>query len=106
MHHGRGLGKEWKKAGLSADEAAAKVDAVGADCKTADLLPREMAILDYAIKLTQRPAEMVANDVEQLRNHGLDDRAIHDLCSCVAYFAFVNRIADGLGVELESDRST
>jgi hypothetical protein len=32
---------------------------------------------------------------------GLDDRAIHDLCAIVAYFNFVNRIADGLGVELE-----
>ncbi len=30
-----------------------------------------------------------------------EDRAIHDACAIVAYFAFVNRIADGLGVELE-----
>lgn len=31
---------------------------------------------------------------------GFDDRAVHDMCAVVAYFAFVNRIADGLGVEL------
>ena len=30
-----------------------------------------------------------------------DDRAIHDICAIVAYFAFVNRMADGLGVELK-----
>ena len=87
---------------MSSEKAAAKVDAVGADYTSVELSAREIAILDYAIKLTQRPAEMVADDVKQLREHGLDDRAIHDLCACVAYFAFVNRIADGLGVELES----
>ena len=93
---------EWKKKGLSSEEVAAKVETVGNDYKAAELTPRENAILDYAVKLTQRPAEMEASDVSRLREHGLDDLAIHDLCGCVAYFAFVNRIADGLGVELES----
>jgi hypothetical protein len=32
-----------------------------------------------------------------------DDRAIHDICAVTAYFNFVNRIADGLGVDLEED---
>ena len=44
---------------------------------------------------------MRAVDVEQLRSQGLDDRGIHDICAITAYFAFVNRMADGLGVELE-----
>ena len=44
---------------------------------------------------------MSAMDVEQLRSRGLDDRGIHDICAITAYFAFVNRMADGLGVELE-----
>jgi len=91
-----------KKSGLSSEQASAKVESVRTDYKTAELNPRENAILDYAVKLTQRPAEMEASDVQRLREHGLDDLAIHDLCGCVAYFAFVNRIADGLGVELES----
>ena len=58
-------------------------------------------MLDYALKLTAHPQKMSAQDVETLRAEGLDDRAIHDLCAVTAYFAFVNRIADGLGVELE-----
>ncbi len=58
-------------------------------------------MLDYALKLTVRPQAMEASDVEVLRGQGFDDRAIHDICSITAYFAFVNRIADGLGVELE-----
>ncbi len=45
---------------------------------------------------------MTEADVLALRTAGFDDRAIHDGCAIVAYFAFVNRIADGLGVELEA----
>jgi len=60
-------------------------------------------MLDYALKLTVRPQAMEAADVDLLRSQGFDDRAIHDICSVTAYFAFVNRIADGLGVELEPD---
>lgn len=47
------------------------------------------------------PAAISSDDVQRLRAVGFDDRAIHDACAIVAYFAFVNRIADGLGVELE-----
>jgi alkylhydroperoxidase family enzyme len=64
--------------------------------------PVHRAALAYAIKLTRSPSLMVEEDVQILRNQGMSDRAIHDLCSITAYFAFVNRIADGLGVELES----
>ena len=39
--------------------------------------------------------------MESLKSEGFDDRAIHDLCQVVAYFNYVNRIADGLGAELE-----
>ena len=59
-------------------------------------------MLEYAEKLTRTPGAMAAADVAVLRAAGFDDRAIHDACTIVAYFAFVNRIADGLGVELES----
>lgn len=55
----------------------------------------------YAGKLTRTPGAVAATDVDALRHVGLSDRAIHDACAIVGYFAFVNRIADGLGVELE-----
>ena len=60
-------------------------------------------MLDYVTKLTRTPGDMSAEDVDSLRRQGFDDRAIHDICAITAYFAFVNRIADGLGVELESE---
>jgi uncharacterized peroxidase-related enzyme len=65
------------------------------------LSAREWALLAYADKLTRAPATVRQGDIDVLRAVGLDDRAIHDACGVIAYFAFVNRIADGLGVELE-----
>ena len=61
-------------------------------------------MLDYVLKLTRRPGEMEADDVRALRDQGFEDRAIHDICVITAYFAFVNRIADGLGVRIEDSR--
>lgn len=65
------------------------------------LTPREVALLAYADVLTLTPGRVRPAEIAALRAVGLDDRAIHDACAIVAYFAFVNRIADGLGVELE-----
>ena len=73
------------------------------DHRTVDLAEVDRAILDYAAKLTRTPSAVCRRDVEALRSHGLDDRTVHDLACIVAYFAFVNRVSDGLGVELETN---
>ena len=54
--------------------------------------------------ITRNGREVSQTDVEALRLSGFDDRGIHDICAITAYFAFVNRIADGLGVEMEASR--
>ena len=82
-------------------EREALLDALKRDHRAAPLDERAHALLDYALKCTLTPADIDAGDIERLRAVGLDDRGIHDLCAIVAYYAFVNRIADGLGVELE-----
>lgn len=61
------------------------------------------ALLAYAVKLTRSPSDVAEADVEALRVSGLDDRAIVDATQAVAYFNYVNRIAAGLGVELEPE---
>lgn len=61
-------------------------------------------MLTYSLKLTATPAAIIKEDVDALREQGFDERAIHDICAITAYFAFVNRMADGLGVELEAER--
>lgn len=64
--------------------------------------PPERALLEYVEKLTLAPATIVQADIEALRQVGFDDRMIHDTAAVTGYFAFVNRLADGLGVDLES----
>lgn len=61
----------------------------------------DRVLCSYALKLNREPRSVTSTDIAELRRHGFDDRAIHDLCAVTAYFAFVNRVADGLGVELE-----
>lgn len=58
-------------------------------------------MLDYVVKLTRAPWEMSQRDVEKLRDEGFSDAAILDINQITGYYNFVNRLADGLGVELE-----
>lgn len=53
--------------------------------------------------LTRSPDAVTAETIESLRAVGLGDAAIHDVAAITAYFSFVNRIALGLGVELEDE---
>lgn len=72
------------------------------DPENAPMPVRLRAMVDYALKLTDEPARMQRDDVDRLRQAGLNDRAILDLNMIASYFAFVNRLADGLGVPLEA----
>ena len=67
---------------------------------------QDRAVLNYAEKLTKNPGDMVKADVDRLRAAGFGDPAIHDICQITAYFNFVNRMAQGLGVPLEPGHET
>jgi len=69
--------------------------------RSASLEPADRALCEYAEKLTLRPQEVERADVEGLRRAGFDDGQILDAAQVTAYFNFVNRLALGLGVELE-----
>lgn len=58
-------------------------------------------MLAYAEKLTLTPWRMVVADVAALRAVGFSDVDILDINQVTGYYAYVNRLADGLGVELE-----
>lgn len=68
---------------------------------TAPISETERALLDFAVKLTREPWACSEADIGALRQIGWSDLAILDLNLVVAYFNFVNRIAEGLGVQLE-----
>jgi uncharacterized peroxidase-related enzyme len=59
---------------------------------------RLAAILAYAARLTASPAEIAQGDVARLREAGLDDLDILDLNNLVAYYNYINRVANGLGL--------
>ena len=92
-HHRRGLRRLLKD-----DELAEKIED---DWRSAGLSERRTAMLSYAVKLTKSPAEMVESDVETLRAAGFTDVDILHIAEVTSYYAYVNRIADGLGVSLE-----
>lgn len=90
--------------GASAEHASELFRALASERVPSSALgPPDRALLAYAEKLTDEKAAVSASDVAALQQAGFTERAIHDACAIVAYYAFVNRIADGLGVELESD---
>lgn len=77
------------------------VEQLKKDWRRADLGDADRAMLGYVEKLTLQPWEMVEADVIALRQVGFGDAAILDINQVTAYYAYVNRLADGLGVGLE-----
>lgn len=71
------------------------------DWRTAPLAPEDAALCAYADKLTRTPHAMTAEDVDALRAAGFDDAGVHDAAQVIAYFNYINRVADGLGVANE-----
>ena len=63
----------------------------------------DRALCDHAIKLTRNPSDVTQADIERLRGLGLSDQAISDATQVIAFFNYLNRIADGLGVDLEPE---
>lgn len=58
-------------------------------------------MLTYVAKLTATPAQMERADTDALRAAGFADVDILAICEVAGYYAYVNRIADALGVEVE-----
>lgn len=92
VQHGAALTRESGDAALAEAVASGRFDAAGS---------RIAALCRYALKLTRSPSAMAEADVDVLRDAGFSDRDIVDANQVVSYFNYVNRVADGLGVELE-----
>ena len=100
------LANHWANARhLINDETRA--DAIIAAFKTRRLSQafsgRELALLEYAEKLTLTPGEMKQSDIKTLRSAGCDDGEILEANQIVGYFNYVNRLINGLGVTTEGD---
>lgn len=92
-HHGRGLRRLLKDVDL--------VDRIEDDFWSAGLDDRRRAMLEYAEKLTINPKSLERADVDRLRAVGFKDEDVLAIAEVTAYYAYANRIADGLGVQVE-----
>ena len=96
VHHGAGL------LNLTGDETL--VEGLKADYREVEMGAEDREMLDYAVKLTREPWNMMRSDVLALRDAGFADDAILDINQVTGYYAFANRLVDGLGVELEEGK--
>lgn len=55
-------------------------------------------MLHYAVKLTEDATRITQQDHERLRTAGFDDTAILQITLIAAWFNYINRVADALGV--------
>ena len=69
------------------------------------LEPAEQAVVRFATTLTLAPWGHSRHHIATLRDAGWSDRAIHDVTHVVACFNYMNRLADGLGVEMDASRT-
>jgi uncharacterized peroxidase-related enzyme len=64
------------------------------------------ALCDLAVKVTHEPAAVGRADIEAVRGQGWSDAAIHDAIQVIAYFNYINRVADAVGIEDEPEWGT
>ncbi len=92
-HHRRGLRRLLRDDGLA--------QRIEDDFESAGLSDKRVAMLRYAVKLTKDPGSMVESDIEAMRRLGFSDTDILHIAEVTGYYAYANRIADGLGIPLE-----
>jgi uncharacterized peroxidase-related enzyme len=74
------------------------VEALEKDYTTAPITQQERSMLDYVVKLTKDATRISRRDHEGLRSAGFEDKAILQITLIAAWFNYINRVADALGV--------
>jgi uncharacterized peroxidase-related enzyme len=73
-------------------------DQVAINYRKADITPRQRAMLDFALEVTLRPAEIEESDFARLREHGFSDEDAWDIAAIAAFFGMSNRLANMTGM--------
>ncbi len=77
------------------------MDALQKNYRTAPISEQDRTMLDYVVKLTRDATQIRPTDHDRLRAAGFDDRAILQITLIAAWFNYINRVADALGVGRE-----
>ena len=81
----------------------ALLERIEAGYRNAGLDERRQRMLEYVEKLTLAPSTVELRDVEAMLAAGLSEVDVLEVAEVASYYAYVNRIASGLGVELEEN---
>lgn len=73
------------------------------DPASAPLGPQDKAMIDFSLKLTREPSSVTRKDIDGLGEAGFTEEHIVDIVLITCLFNFMDRLADGLGVELSAE---
>ena len=74
-------------------------DQVAVNYRKADITPRQRAMLDFAMKVSQRAQDIDDADFAALQAHGFDDEDAWDIAAITAFFGLSNRMANFAGMQ-------
>jgi uncharacterized peroxidase-related enzyme len=74
------------------------VEALRKDYRTAPISEQDRVMLDYVVKLTKDATKCTRADIQKLREAGFDDKGILQITLIAAWFNYINKVADALGV--------
>jgi uncharacterized peroxidase-related enzyme len=74
------------------------VEALQRDFRTAPISEQDRTMLEYVVKLTKDATQCSREDIQKLREAGFDDRGILQITLLAAWFNYINKVADALGV--------
>jgi uncharacterized peroxidase-related enzyme len=74
------------------------VEALHNDFRTAPISEQDRTMLEHAVKLTKDATKCSRADIQELRDAGFDDRGILQITLIAAWFNYINKVADALGV--------
>jgi uncharacterized peroxidase-related enzyme len=74
------------------------VRALEDDYKSAPISEQDRVMLDYVVQVTKDATRISPTDHERLRAVGFDDQGILQITLIAAWFNYINRAADALGV--------
>jgi uncharacterized peroxidase-related enzyme len=77
------------------------VEALKRDYRTATISNQDRVMLDFVVKLTKDATRCSPDDIRALREVGFDDRGILQITLIAAWFNYINKVADALGVGRE-----
>ncbi len=78
---------------------AGLIESMVADLDTSDVAPKLKALLSYCRQLTVEPSKVTEAHVTSAIDAGWSENAVHDAAAVTAFFAFMNRMVDGHGVQ-------